>query len=103
MTRRKIIRNRRELFLPTAGWILELIYVNLFSPSKTVAVIFFYILTGVAFYFTFKVFSSVQKSLFRSLTVILFMVLRQMRLDSPITVIILITLFFTLEFYFRKS
>lgn len=91
------------MFATLTFWLVFLGYINLFPPESRFSFLVFYLLLSTSFLFTFLLFSSVVQSLERTIIVIIFLLLRQFKLENILNIIILVGIGITLEMYFRKN
>jgi hypothetical protein len=99
---------RRKNFLPTL--ILALIFWGLLAwliythpPSSNFIIIAFFILFFLALFLTSALlFANSRRGLFLALFVIIFLLFRYHHLANPLNIIILLSIFLSLEIFFSK-
>ena len=102
------MKKQRQNFLPTFLtsiflWILICLILYLFPPNSSIIILIFLIILFFALFLSFSLFfANSRRGLFFSLFIIIFLILRLLKIGHPLNLLLLILIFLTLEIYFSK-
>ncbi len=93
----------RKFFLVFLLFLLLILFINIFSPTNWISFFFFYLFLFLFLWKLFSLFSLLQESILFTLTVIGYLLLKQLGLDNILNLLLLLSVTGTLTVYFRKS
>ncbi|MCJ7739835.1 hypothetical protein MUP32_00775 [Candidatus Microgenomates bacterium] len=78
------------------------LFLNFLPPENLLSFIFFYCFVSLAFFFLFNIFTNRTKSCLSTIIIVVFLLLRQNRLDNLLNLILLGSITMTFYLYFRN-
>lgn len=96
-------KNTRGIIKIILVWLIFIGYINIISPSSLISFVGFYLLLALSLFSTFRLFISLGRAIIWLAIILIYLLLRQFRLDNLINTILLFGLLFTLEIYFRRG
>src|SRR3989338_959423 len=96
-------REHKKFFLIFLLFLLLILFINVFSPANWLSFFFFYLLLFLFLWKLFSLLFTVQESILFTLSVIGILLLKQLRLDNILNLLLLLSVTGTLTVYFRKS
>lgn len=100
------MRKRREhknFFWAFLFFLPLILFINIFSPVNSLSFFVFYMLLFLFLCKLFSLFLPFQESVLFALTVICYLLLKQLGSDNILNVLLLSSIAITLTVYFRKS
>ena len=80
-----------------------MIYINVISPADAFSFIIFYLLTSVTLFLFFTVFVSREIAFLSSISIIVFLILKQFDLLNFFTAALILSIYVTLLLYIRDQ
>src|SRR3989338_8607449 len=95
-------KGQKKLFYILLPWLVLISYIIIFPPGNTLLFFIFYLFLFIALSNTIHQFRSLVKSILWAAIIIVFLLLRQFRIENIINLILLLSILVTFEVYFRK-
>ena len=97
-------RQEHKKFFGAFLFFLPLIlFINIFPPINSLSFFFFYLLLFLFLWKLFSLFLPFQESILFALTVICYLLLKQLESDNILNLLLFLSVTVTLTVYFRKS
>lgn len=84
-------------------FLLLILFINIFSPANWLSFFFFYLLLFLFLWKFFNLFLPFQESVLLAITILGYLLLKQLGLDNILNLLLLSSIAITLTVYFRKS
>jgi len=99
---RKTVR-RKKLFLPLISLMLFLGYMISFPPDNIYYFAVFYLFLFLSLWQILRIFYDNKKSLIYPVIIIVFLLLRQNKIDNILNLLLLLGILVSIEVYFRMN
>lgn len=96
-------RNIKKRLTTVISWLILAIYITLIAPSTIYTYLIFYPLLFTSILLLLKNWLEAKRSILYTCLLMIYLLLRQLKIDSIFNLAILISILIMMELYFRKA